>query len=529
MERKGLSASGKGNTPKFLAYYENCKANNESLYLDSEQFADIISYYTINGLYKEALVAADDAIAIHPESPNILFEKAYAHLYLKDFIVAKSIANKLIKIEKNNDILLLNIDIVLADPNSNKELARFFLNELEHKDDIDTIIDVCYTLLDNDGQAPPSLIDEWIDKGLELYPNNRSFLEVYTEYLKNSGQLDLGIIVLNRLLDIEPYNTYYWWILAMIYYEKEIFDKCKESLEFTIVTDEDFADAYLILGQLYHMEDKIEEAIENYQSAIDKCCSDMPTAYLFLSICYLHINSPKTNETFKLAVDKAFHESYLPDDEMNEEADEEIISELQGMLQINRLSYENHFKEIEENKLLNLPVASNETVPEFKSSEFEKLDKNIQEILNQLHNADHRSDFECHDDDDLINAIIAIENKQFDKVKKLALRAEKQSKSVIALYELGTVFLQINELAKAKKIYKRVNKKLNNYNDVIYDLALLSLLSYDIVNFEKYNANLEEKIDLKDVNKIIENLENLEKHAMIKVIKDFQKRIDGTI
>ena len=48
-----------------------------------------------------------------------------------------------------------------------------------------------------------------------------------------------------KLIDKNPYSAPYWFGLARCYFEQQLFDKAIEACDYAIVSDEEFADAYI--------------------------------------------------------------------------------------------------------------------------------------------------------------------------------------------------------------------------------------------------------------------------------------------
>ena len=74
MNRKGFLPGYTYSIPECLKPYETNRAKNKSLYLDSDEYADIINYYVCIQQYDKAKQAISDAKLIHPNSTLLSIE-----------------------------------------------------------------------------------------------------------------------------------------------------------------------------------------------------------------------------------------------------------------------------------------------------------------------------------------------------------------------------------------------------------------------------------------------------------------------
>lgn len=512
MDKKGYN-TGNNNTPPSLADYENSAAKGESLYLDSGEFADIISYYSSIGKYKEGLTAVKEALHIHPDNSDILLEKAYIHLYQSNFGDARQLATYLSGGHDTNDVLLLKVEIDLHDPQiEDKNSIIVYLNQLEQKNNIDTIIDVCYVLLDSE-QILQDLLTEWIDKGLRLFPHDVSFLQAYAEYLKRTSQFDIALRVIEKLIDSDPYNTSYWWARSIINFELQRFDECKESLEFTIVTDENFGDAYFLMGQLHLLNQNFKEATIQFHIAIEKGCSDLSSTYMALANCYLELDDNLYNKYFLLAIHEGADEDELHKGYIDTQSLSKVIDNLTNEEQLKLIS-EIRFNKVAEERLLNSDAGL--------STEIDINGKtDIKSVLEQLNTNIDFIDNSYNENSHLIYAILNLEDGDTDGAIEEAYLAEESSTSIYAYYELAKVFIELSDLTKAKRYFKKTYDLESTFNQVGFDLAVIALIEGNEMEFNQYNENLDIKIDFSSPLSVLNDLDSIDKSYLKETIKHF--------
>lgn len=495
MNNRGYN-SGSDNTPSSLIRYEENSEKGESLYLDSGDFADIISYYSSNEQYDDALEAAQIGLNFHPGNEYILIEQAYAYLYLTDFKQANKMASKLLKEHKSNDTLLLQIEIILNDPKiTDKSLVNNFIAELVNMDDIDTIIDVCYVLMSGD-TIPRDIIDPWIEKGKKLDLSHEQFLEVYIEYLRKTEQFELGIKAAEKLIDTDPYSTKHWWTKAFFCYLSNKIDECIEALEFAIVTDSESPECYFLLGQAYMNKQDYDKAIELFKTALDKDFDDLATLYIHMAHCYYELNDELFTEYFFLANEEgadvdSLIDFFLDDENLNyviENFDEETIMEL---------PYKARFKLTAMTRNL---TDSNEEDDEDEDDE-----------------EDEESWFD-NENYHLINAIIHFEDEEEEEALEEAEQAELEVNTIQAHFEIAKLFCRLGELDKSYLYFKKVYDEDPQYELVGFDLYILSAALGKVAGAEYFNNELSKKVDINDILAISEYLTETNKRHLINAL-----------
>lgn len=507
MDRNNLSSRFYDKAPASLVYYEDKKTKGESLYLDSDDFANIISFYTSYELYDKARGAAEDGLHMHPDNLDILLEKAYLLLYSNNPNAAKVLAKELLENEPSNEIILLNIELELTlNVEQTDEFmqiimavgeVRELLEQISTPENLDTIIDVCYVLLTADKSA--LFIEDWIDKGLELYAESPQFLEVYVEFLKSTSQLSLASEALNKLIDLDPYNTDYWWLLALNYFEDSEIDKSKEALEFTIATNEDFANAYLILGQVYQLKEQNMQAIAYYKEAIERGCDEQGAAYIYLSNAYLPVNEDMAQEAFNTSI------------KINTSKDS-VRSKIASLE-----------KELIEHEITALEAQV------LNTNDRDVLIRDIvtdRGLCNTIENNSKKdTPAITQAEEHLIDAIIALQEGKNKEAYKEALLVRNYRPSATILHELAKLFIELHKPEDAYKTLLEISFLGVNKPEIILELTILSIVCSDIKSFITYNFQLEQELDINNIEEILERLQQTNKIGLLKAFLKFQANL----
>ena len=109
----------------------------------------------------------------------------------------------------------------------------------------------------------------WLRKGkMEKETKDESYLAALGDCLQALKKYDEAIVIVNKLIDLDPYSAHYWYGLAMCYYQQEHFERAMDAVDYAIVSDEEFGNAYALRGDLFQHLGNRDKARENYQKAL---------------------------------------------------------------------------------------------------------------------------------------------------------------------------------------------------------------------------------------------------------------------
>ena len=80
--------------------YEKAKLNQQSIYLDAEDLADLADWYSVRQKRDMAHEVASYGLTLHPENISLLIEQAYLYLDDNNLEAAQQIANQLDSTQK---------------------------------------------------------------------------------------------------------------------------------------------------------------------------------------------------------------------------------------------------------------------------------------------------------------------------------------------------------------------------------------------------------------------------------------------
>ncbi len=271
-------------SPEFrdtLKKYEQANRLNTTPYFGVDELIDLFSYFIYIDNQEEATAISSITKRMHPDSQECT--KMEIRLLLCQGEAEKALMQfSSLKFTHENDSKLLKAEIYVA------------LKEFKHARDIALEI-----LKDNPDDNAYEALEILLDCGfaheaificeklLQVSPKKRSLHEVKAECLIEMQRIDEAIAIYNKLLDEEPYNTFYWEQLGHIYYMVKRYGKALECFEYESTINENIEYARMMQGYSYHHVRDFSHAREIFQWFSNKYPeSVIPLFYIALS--YYH-------------------------------------------------------------------------------------------------------------------------------------------------------------------------------------------------------------------------------------------------
>ena len=230
-----------------LARYEEMLMSDHTSYFEATELTDIAEYYAMQGDSEKAEAALDYALRLHPENIDALIFKSRARLINGHLAEARHILDSITD-QRDREVLFLRAEVLLASHQHTQAeaLLRSLIEEEGYE--ANAYADIIDLLVDNNQHDMASL---WIEEAIQRHPDHQTLNEsaAYSHVLQE--RFDEAIALYNRLLDIDPYSTFYWEELGKIYFRREEYDKAIEEYKIVIEQDPTYASAYNNLGVCY--------------------------------------------------------------------------------------------------------------------------------------------------------------------------------------------------------------------------------------------------------------------------------------
>lgn len=264
---------------ELLQRYEQAAESGACSYFGIEELRDLEAYYIFqdNPLMAEEIV--NIAKRLHPSSPDI---------------VKMEVKLSLCKEEPEVALVLLEEITTPHDDETNLLFAETFIAMKEYREAHDIIIDLlnqprvtketacdALELMLDCGFAQEAL--QITDYALQENPNEKCFWEIKAECLIELQNTKAAIAIYNKLIDSDPYSTFYWEQLAHIYYMINKYGKAIECFEYELAIGEEIEYACMMQGYCYYFLRNYPKAQAVFEVLSQKYPSSaMPRFYVAL-------------------------------------------------------------------------------------------------------------------------------------------------------------------------------------------------------------------------------------------------------
>jgi len=261
---------------------EEMKEQGKILYLDAEQYEDIIEYYIYQKDYPKASEIVEMALQIHPDNTRLVATRVALFIDEEKLDEARETINTVLN-ENSFHIRLIHAELLVVE--GKEEEAKAILDSFE-EDDIDEIDCLDIGILCNDvGFYVKALY--WLEKCLEFNPENEDATLAICECYQNQAQYHKTIDLYNKLIDKDPYSSDYWSGLGKSYFYMGHFDKAIEACDFALVSDDKNGEAYTIKGHAYYQLENYQEAVNSYKEAWRLGSLEAEFAPMFIAFSYI--------------------------------------------------------------------------------------------------------------------------------------------------------------------------------------------------------------------------------------------------
>ena len=466
MGRKN-SQNTKNELDELIYKYESAKAEEKQIYLDGDQFADIADWYAKELRFEDAQEVIDYGLRIHPGNTSLFIEQAYLYLDMQKVSQAKRVADCITE-TYDTQVKMLKAEILLNE--DKPEEAQHLINTIENVHEIETIVDIIYLYLDT---GYPEAAEEWINKGKALYSEEEEFIAVLAEYLAGIQHPEEAIQYFNKLIDKEPYNSFYWTELAKCYFSIDNIEKTIEACDFALAANDKHGEAYLYRAHGYFYLHNLDDAIENYKKAIEYKALPPALGYIFMSMSYF--------------TEKAWQEA--------SECCDEVIRLFE--------------KDGEADSPLLIETYNTQAIAAVKMGRYEEAHR-ICEKAKSIHPK---------------SALIFLTEGKVYLAEKMEKKAEAEFKkaiefnsNVVIWYMVGVAYTELDYIDKAKKYYEKAYKINPNYKDLPERLSLISIITNDLEGFLKYNKACKFPLEEEGLRSLMDGAEYKKEDELIKKV-----------
>jgi len=279
--------------------YETQVRNGESVFLDEDDFMDVIEYYGSIQQMDKALQAIDYALTLYPGSAMALAFKARAVMTTDhDTQKAKAYADEIAD-QSDPECLLLRAEIMLNEQKGDDADAylRKCANEMEDDEKEDFILDVVLLFSDYNQM---DLAAKWLKHS--HYTKDADYQEAKARIMISRGDYEGSKKILNKLLDKDSFSADYWNYLASAQLLQGRHAETLSSCDYALAIEPNNLDALFNKSKPRRPIPRPQKALEGPRH-IKQIVPNDPSAELVIGMCLMDMNK----------LDKAydhFHNAY---------------------------------------------------------------------------------------------------------------------------------------------------------------------------------------------------------------------------
>ena len=260
-------------------------------YFDVDDIGQLIEYFISTNQRKPLRYAIATMQQLHPDDPIAQLVVCKGYIAIEQFSQAMQ---RLARFNESDDedVLLMRLECLCA----LKQMQVVHQIVKQHIDqkrpDAETLIEhVACTLNDmhEDGKEEALYYIQW---GLSLNPNNIALKAELCFYHEQSENYEQALALCNELIDSDPYQPDYWYMLGRIHALKNDCAKIIESLDYALACDHLPLDAATEIKMMkafcLYKNDSYLPAIEVYEEILTEKILWSEEATHFLSECYIH-------------------------------------------------------------------------------------------------------------------------------------------------------------------------------------------------------------------------------------------------
>jgi tetratricopeptide (TPR) repeat protein len=243
--------------------FEAARLDERSPYMDADDLADLADYYNANRQKVSALEVVLYGLELHPDDDVLLVEYAYLLMDDDDMEEVEQVLKRL-SFPDDPECVVVRAQYLLR--NDDEEGCKQLLNTLsdEDKTDIANVINIFYMYLESDMSDEAM---EWLLSIEEKEETSEVYLASLADAYAYKGEWEKLIPLCEELLDIDPYSPSYWLILGRAYFGLAEYNKTIDAVNFALISDEEYGDAYYLRGEAFYLLDNLEEAVANFKEA----------------------------------------------------------------------------------------------------------------------------------------------------------------------------------------------------------------------------------------------------------------------
>lgn len=237
--------------------------SSKTIYLDADQFGDLVDYFYEKGEIDTAYNCIDDGLSIHPDNEQLKIKKIKLLSAEGNYEEATYLMMG-VSLEYDFELYFAKLQCILnTDSEEDTESIQKKILE-EEKDQLDSIlIDIAFLYIESNNYQEAIKLFKRV-KNWDKYMDDLSDFAFCYEV---EGEYDKAIELYESLLNKNSYSENYWYNLGRLYALKEEYAKAVDAMDFALLNGKDLGSLNLKANCLILL-DRVSEAVEIYEELI---------------------------------------------------------------------------------------------------------------------------------------------------------------------------------------------------------------------------------------------------------------------
>lgn len=256
-------------------------------YFDADEIDDLLDSFEESDDYKYY----DDVLALglklHPGNTDLQIRQCRSYVFNEDYDSALALIDAIAETD-NQDLDFLKLECYCMLDEYDKVIEYTEQLIANGCDYLESVFEYIAPILGDMEMHKEA--NDYINRGLLLYPDNLVLKDELCYNLEVEGDIDKAISVCNEMIDKDPYSHDYWFTLGRLYSMKTDFDKAIEAFDFALTCNDSDPELKMLKAYCLYMNENYEKALEVYKE-ID-AGSDMANRIKpLMAECYIKLEN----------------------------------------------------------------------------------------------------------------------------------------------------------------------------------------------------------------------------------------------
>ncbi len=278
-------------------------------YLDVEDVEDVFDSLMTTEDVESAEILTNYAMALHPESTEIMLLRATLYTDFERFDEAEKVLRYVEPIDPDNPDVYVNYGWLNMRKNQMDVAIEYFDRALEvSRRTGDDELPLSYEIAMNMstfGFFAESM--PYFSRYIEKYPNDEQALFEYAYACEKIGRDEESLHMYKRLVELNQFLDSAWYNLGILYAKTGDTENAIKAYEQATTINPENAEPFFNLGNALMSIDSFDEALESYTEYVSLCSPDVfePIVYQYIgSACEGRGEADTAIRFFKLATEK---------------------------------------------------------------------------------------------------------------------------------------------------------------------------------------------------------------------------------